>query len=257
MKIALMIPAWNEELTIEKVVKEFSDQIEDMDIFVYDNNSTDQTALRARYAGATVRREFRQGKGNVVRTMFRDIEADIYVMVDGDDTYPADAVAELIRPIANGEADMVVGDRLSSGLYSHENKRRFHDFGNLLVRRLINLLFSTRLTDVMSGYRAFSRPFVKTIPVSSGGFEIETELTLHALDKKFPIKEVPIKYRDRPEGSVSKLSTFKDGYNVLVTILRIFKDYKPMRGCSKSSALVLFRQFDSSDKTPLLVVRGT
>lgn len=228
MNIAVLIPCYNEESTIEKVIRDFRAQLPDAAIYVYDNNSKDQTSAVAASAGALVKKERRQGKGNVVRSMFRDIDADVYVMVDGDDTYPAEFVHDLIRPVATGQADMVIGDRLSNGSYTNENKRPMHNFGNLLVKTLINRLFKSSVQDIMTGYRAFSHSFVKNMPVRSAGFEIETEMTLHALDKRFFIEEIPIQYRDRPEGSFSKLNTFSDGMRVLKTVFWIFKDYKPL-----------------------------
>jgi glycosyltransferase involved in cell wall biosynthesis len=227
MKIAVLIPCYNEEKTIGKVISDFRRELPEADIYVYDNNSSDRTSLIAAEHGAIVRKEFRQGKGNVVRSMFREIDADIYVMVDGDDTYPAEFVHQLIEPIKRGEANMVIGDRLSNGTYFQENKRPFHNFGNNLVKNLINLLYKSDIKDIMTGYRAFDKLFVKSMPVMSPGFEIETEMSIHALDKKFLIKEVPIDYRDRPEGSESKLNTFSDGWKVLKTIFILFKDYKP------------------------------
>ncbi len=227
MKIAVLIPCYNEELTIEKVIKDFKKELPEADIYVYDNNSKDKTAEIARKNGAIVRHEYRQGKGNVVRSMFRDIDADIYVMTDGDDTYPAEEVHKLIEPIKNGQADMVIGDRLTNGTYKNENKRQFHQFGNNLVKNSINSLFKTNLKDIMTGYRVFNKVFVKTMPVMSPKFEIETEMTLHALDKKFIIKEIPIVYRDRPEGSESKLNTVGDGIKVIKTIIKMYKDFKP------------------------------
>jgi glycosyltransferase involved in cell wall biosynthesis len=227
MKIAVLIPCYNEEKTIGKVVSDFKRELPEADIYVYDNNSSDRTSLIAAEHGAIVRKEFRQGKGNVVRSMFREIDADIYVMVDGDDTYPAESVHQLIEPIKRGEANMVIGDRLSNGTYFQENKRPFHNFGNNLVKSLINFLYKSDIKDIMTGYRAFDKLFVKSMPVMSPGFEIETEMSIHALDKKFLIKEVPIDYRDRPEGSESKLNTFSDGWKVLKTIFILFKDYKP------------------------------
>ena len=226
-KIAVLIPCYNEELTIEKVIKDFRKELPDADIYVYNNNSKDKTAEIAKCNGAIVRNEYRQGKGNVVRSMFRDIDADIYVMVDGDDTYPANEVHKLIEPIRNKEADMVIGDRLTNGTYQHENKRHFHEFGNNLVKKAINVLFKTNLKDIMTGYRVFNKIFVKNMPVMSPKFEIETEMSLHALDKKFIIKEIPIVYRDRPEGSESKLNTISDGIKVVKTIIKMFKDFKP------------------------------
>ena len=227
MKTAVLIPCYNEELTIKKVVSDFKRELPEAEIYVYDNNSKDKTAQIAKESGAIVRHEYRQGKGNVVRSMFRDIEADIYVMVDGDDTYPAEEVHKLIEPVANGEADMVIGDRLTNGTYKKENKRHFHEFGNNLVKKSINIAFKTNLKDIMTGYRVFSRLFVKTMPVLSPKFEIETEMSLHALDKKFLIKEIPIVYRDRPAGSESKLNTVSDGIKVIKTIIKMFKDFKP------------------------------
>lgn len=228
-KIAVLIPCYNEELTIEKVVKDFKKELPDADIYVYDNNSKDKTAEITKNAGAIVKHEYKQGKGNVVRSMFQDIEADIYVMVDGDDTYPAEFVHELIKPVENGEVDMTIGDRLSNGTYQEENKRKFHEFGNNLVRETINILFDTKLKDIMTGYRVFNKVFVKNMPVMSPKFEIETEMTLYALDKKYIIKEIPIIYRDRPEGSESKLNTVSDGIKVVKTIINMFKDYKPLQ----------------------------
>ena len=228
MKIAVIIPCYNEELTIGKVINDFKGELPEADIYVYDNNSKDNTGKIARDHGAIVVKESRQGKGNVVRAMFRDIDADIYIMVDGDDTYPAEAARELIQPIINNEADMVIGDRLSNGTYEKENKRAFHNLGNNLVQGLIGLLFKNEIKDIMTGYRAFNRFFVKTMPVMSEGFQIETEMSIHALDKKFRLKEIPIEYRDRPNGSESKLNTFRDGYRVIKTLLGLFKDYKPL-----------------------------
>lgn len=228
-KIAVLIPCYNEELTVEKVIKDFKRELPEADIYVYDNNSKDKTAEIARNAGAIVKHEYRQGKGNVVRTMFMDIDSDIYVMVDGDDTYPAEEVHKLIKPIEEERADMVIGDRLTNGTYQKENKRHFHEFGNNLVRKSINVLFNTKLKDIMTGYRVFNKKFVKNMPVLSPKFEIETEMSLHALDKKFIIEEIPIVYRDRPEGSTSKLNTIGDGIKVVKTIVKMFKDYKPLK----------------------------
>ncbi len=227
-KIALLIPCYNEELTIKKVIEDFKKELPEAEIYVYDNNSKDKTAQIAKEAGAIVRKENRQGKGNVVRTMFREIDADIYIMVDGDDTYPAEFVHQLIEPIRNGTADMTIGDRLSNGTYQKENKRHFHEFGNNLVRKGINVLFKTNLKDIMTGYRAFNKMFVKNMPVLSPKFEIETEMSLYALDKKYRIEEIPIVYRDRPEGSTSKLNTVGDGIKVIKTIVNMFKNYKPL-----------------------------
>ena len=227
-KIAILIPCYNEEKTIEKVIKDFQKELPEAQIYVYNNNSRDSSVeIVKKFPNVILRNEYNQGKGNVVRRSFREVDADIYVMVDGDDTYPASAVHDLIKPIQDEEADMVVGDRLSNGTYKKENKRKFHSFGNLLVRRTINLLFKANLKDIMSGYRAFNKIFVKNIPILSSGFEVETEMTLSALDKKFRIKEIPITYKDRPRGSKSKLNTIKDGTLVLKTILTMFKDYKP------------------------------
>ena len=228
-KIAVLIPCYNEELTIEKVIKDFRRELPDSDIYVYNNNSKDKTEEIARKNGAIVINEYKQGKGNVVRSQFRDIEADIYVMVDGDDTYPAEFVHKLIEPIRNGQADMTIGDRLSNGTYQKENKRPFHEFGNNLVKKAINILFDTDLRDIMTGYRVFNKRFVKNMPVLSPKFEIETEMSLYALDKKYIIKEIPIDYRDRPEGSSSKLNTVSDGIKVVKTIARMFKDYRPFK----------------------------
>ncbi len=225
-KVAVLIPCYNEEKTVRKVVEDYRRVLPQADIYVYDNNSTDKTAELAAAAGAIVRHEYRQGKGNVIRSMFRQIDADCYLMIDGDDTYPAENAPEMVRMILDGEADMVNGDRLSS-TYFTENKRPFHNAGNRLVRGLINRLFAAEVRDIMTGYRAFSRGFVKTFPVLSRGFEIETEMTIHAVDKNFLIREIPVGYRDRPEGSVSKLNTYSDGAKVLCTIFRLYKDYKP------------------------------
>lgn len=226
-KIAVLIPCYNESPTVQKVVADFRQALPEADIYVYDNNSTDGTDVLAREAGAVVRYEYKQGKGNVIRSMFREVEADCYVMVDGDDTYPAESAREMCGLILAGKADMVNGDRLSS-TYFQENKRLFHNSGNVLVRRLINWLFHSDVRDIMTGYRAFNRRFVKTFPVLSKGFEIETEMTIHALDKNFLIREVPVAYRDRPAGSYSKLDTVSDGVRVLGTIAALFRDYKPM-----------------------------
>lgn len=237
MKVAVLVPCYNEELTIGKVIDDFKRELPEADIYVYDNNSKDKTYEIAKAHGAIVRKETRQGKGNVVRSMFRDVDADIYIMIDGDDTYPAECVRELMQPIIDGEADMVIGDRLSNGTYAKENKRAFHGFGNKLVQKLIGLLFKNEINDIMTGYRVFNRYFVKTMPVLSDGFQIETEMSIHALDKKFLLKEIPIEYRDRPEGSESKLNTFRDGYRVLMMLASLFKDYKPMGFFSISSIL--------------------
>ena len=227
-KIAVMIPCYNEELTIRKVVEDFKKELPDAYIYVYNNNSKDNTEKIAKDAGAIVIREYKQGKGNVVRSMFRDIDADMYVMVDGDDTYPAEEVHKLIVVVESGMADMAIGDRLSNGTYIKENKRNFHNFGNVLVKNTINFIFKSKLNDIMTGYRVFNREFVKNMPVLSPGFEIETEMTFHALDRNYSIVEVPITYRDRPVGSVSKLNTFSDGFKVLLTIFKMFKNYRPL-----------------------------
>ncbi|SKB65593.1 Glycosyltransferase involved in cell wall bisynthesis [Lachnospiraceae bacterium] len=226
-KTAVLIPCYNESKTIEKVVTDFRRVLPDADIYVYDNNSSDGTDEIARKAGAIVRYERRQGKGNVIRTMFREIEADCYIMVDGDDTYPAEDAPRLQEAVLQEHADMVIGDRLSS-TYFTENKRPFHNFGNRIVRFLINKIFKSDIRDIMTGYRAFSRLFVKSYPVLSKGFEIETEMTIHSLDKNFYLIETPIQYRDRPSGSESKLNTFSDGFKVLLTIFNLFRDYKPL-----------------------------
>ncbi len=225
--VAVLVPCYNEAVTIAKVVDDFRRVLPEAVVYVYDNNSSDGTAALAAAHGAVVRFESRQGKGNVVRQMFRDIEADYYLMVDGDDTYPAEAAPDLLAPLAADEADMTVGDRLSNGSYGEENDRAFHGFGNDLVRFLIKAIYGYAFEDVMTGYRAFSRVFVKTMPVLSEGFQIETEISIHAVDKRWRIVDVPIAYRDRPEGSYSKLSTFGDGARVLRAITSLFKDYRP------------------------------
>lgn len=225
-KIAVLIPCYNEETTIKKVVNDFKNVLPDADVYVYNNNSSDNTKKVATKAGAVVKDEYKQGKGNVVRSMFRDIDADVYVMVDGDDTYPAEEVSKLIQPVLEGKADMVIGDRLSA-TYHEENTRPFHSFGNNLVKWLINFLYNAKINDIMTGYRAFSKGFVKCMPVMSNGFEIETEMTVFALVNNMSIISVPVTYRDRPEGSVSKLNTFKDGIKVLITLFDLFKDNRP------------------------------
>lgn len=225
-KIAVLIPCYNESKTIEKVVKDYKKVLPEADIYVYDNNSKDGTDEIARNAGAIVRYETKQGKGNIIRTMFRDIDADCYLMIDGDDTYPAENAREMCDYVLNDNVDMVIGDRLSS-TYFQENKRPFHNFGNRIVRWLINTLFKNNVKDIMTGYRAFSYQFVKTFPVLSKGFEIETEMTIHAVDKNMNLKEIPVQYRDRPEGSVSKLNTYSDGIRVLKTIATLCKEYRP------------------------------
>ena len=224
--IAVLLPCYNEEATIGKVVRDFKAALPDAAIYVYDNNSTDRTAEIAAAEGAIVRKEPRQGKGNVVRAMFEDIDADVYVMADGDDTYPADAAPAMVEKVLEGY-DMVIGDRLSS-TYFQENKRPFHNFGNRLVRGSINGLFGAHVTDIMTGYRAFNFTFVKTYPVLSRGFEVETEMTIHSLNNNLRLYEMPIQYRDRPEGSVSKLDTVGDGIRVMSTIFRMIREYKPL-----------------------------
>ncbi len=226
-KIAVLIPCYNESKTIEKVVTDFKKALPEAVIYVYDNNSSDDTAEIARKAGAVVRHEYMQGKGNVIRRMFREINAEAYVMTDGDDTYPAECAREMVDKILERNADMVVGDRLSSTYFS-ENKRPFHNFGNTLVRKCINVLFKNDIKDIMTGYRAFSYEFVKTFPVLSKGFEIETEMSIHAVDKNMFVENVVVNYRDRPEGSESKLNTYSDGFKVLKTIARLYRTYKPI-----------------------------
>lgn len=226
-KIAVLIPCYNEEKTIGKVCEDFRRALPDATIYVYNNNSTDRTAEIARQAGAIVRDEYMQGKGNVIRRMFRDIDAQCYIMTDGDDTYPAESAPEMVDLVLSKNVDMVVGDRLSS-TYFHENKRPFHNFGNSLVRKCINVLFHNDIRDIMTGYRAFSYSFVKTFPILSKGFEIETEMSIHAVDKNMYVENVVIEYRDRPEGSESKLNTYSDGMRVLRTIARLYRTYNPM-----------------------------
>ncbi len=226
-KIAVIIPCYNEESTIGKVINDFKKDLPEADIYVYDNNSTDKTIAIAKKNGAIVRSEYKQGKGNVIRRMFKDIDAECYLIVDGDSTYPSKSARKMCKYILDDKYDMVIGDRLSS-TYFQENKRRFHGFGNVLVRKLINMLFKSHINDIMTGYRAFSYAFVKTYPVLSKGFEIETEMTIHALDKNLSIKEIPVDYKDRPDGSVSKLSTMRDGFKVLKTIGKLFEEYRPM-----------------------------
>ena len=237
-KIAVLIPCYNEAATIEKVVRDFRAALPEAVVYVYDNNSTDGSGELARAAGAVVRQERRQGKGNVIRTMFRDIEARCYLIVDGDDTYPAESAREMADAVLLEGADMVVGDRLSS-TYFTQNKRPFHNLGNVLVRGLVNRFFHGQIVDIMTGYRAFSRLFVKSFPVLSKGFEIETEMSIHALDKNFRLVNVPVDYRDRPAGSHSKLNTYSDGARVLMTIFRLVKDYKPLAFFSAVSLLLI------------------
>lgn len=226
-KIAVLVPCYNEEQTIEKVITDWKEQLPEAVIYVYDNNSYDRTAEIAERAGAIVRHEYMQGKGNVVRRMFREIDAEVYIMIDGDDTYPADYGREMVNLVLEKNADMVVGDRLSS-TYFQENKRPFHNFGNTIVKAAINFLFKTEIKDIMTGYRAFSFQFAKSFPILSKGFEIETEMSIHAVDKNMQVENVVIEYRDRPEGSESKLNTYSDGIKVLRTIMRLFRNYKPL-----------------------------
>lgn len=226
-KIAILIPCYNEELTVKKVVSDFKKEVPNASVYVYDNNSSDNTYIYAKEAGAIVKKEKRQGKGNVVRSMFRDIDADIYILVDGDDTYPANEVHKLISEVNNGY-DMVIGDRLSNGSYAAENKRGFHNLGNNLVKYLINSFFKTKYNDIMTGYRGFSKRFVKTIPIMSEGFQIETELSIKSLVYRYSIFELPIVYKDRPEGSFSKLNTVNDGIKVLITLFDMYKEYRPL-----------------------------
>ncbi len=236
--IAILIPCYNEEKTIETVVKSFKQVLPEAVVYVYDNNSTDQTVSLAQQAGAVVRYESMQGKGNVIRRMFREIDAEIYVLVDGDDTYPAEHVSQMIDCVRNNGTDMVIGDRLSTSYFT-ENKRRFHNFGNKLVRDLITMFWNIKINDIMTGYRVFSRKFVKLFPVMSANFEIETEMTIHALDKRFKIEQIPIDYKDRPAGSISKLNTFSDGMSVLKTIILLFKEYKPFHFFGVVAAILL------------------
>lgn len=268
-KIAVLIPCYNEAQTISKVVSDFLKALpEGAKVYVYDNNSTDRTAELAEAAGAIVRHEYQQGKGNVIRRMFREIDAECYIMVDGDDTYPAEYAPEMAEKVLSKHVDMVVGDRLSS-TYFEENKRPFHNFGNTIVRNIINRLFKSDIKDIMTGYRVFSYLFVKTFPVLSKGFEIETEMSIHAVDKNLAVENVVIGYRDRPSGSESKLNTYSDGIKVLRTIFRLFKNYKPLQFFS-ALALTLaiisvaffipvfigFLQTGMVDKMPTLVVSG-
>lgn len=266
--IAVLIPCYNESQTIEKVIADFKTALPEATIYVYDNNSSDNTAELAARAGAVVRFEHQQGKGNVIRSMFRDIDAACYLMIDGDDTYPAEHARDMVAPILAHRAQMVVGDRLSS-TYFEENKRPFHNVGNRTVRALINVLFKNNVRDIMTGYRAFSYEFVKSFPVLSQGFEIETEMTIFALDKNLGIENVVIEYRDRPEGSESKLNTVSDGLKVLRTIGRLFKNYKPLLFFSLVSLLLLliavilfvpiwidFNQTGTVERFPTLIVAG-
>ncbi len=236
-RIAVLIPCYNEEKTVEKVVRDFRTVLPEAVVYVYDNNSSDRTVELAEAAGAVVRHEYSQGKGNVLRRMFREIDAECYILVDGDDTYPADSAPEMCRLVLEHQADMVVGDRLSS-TYFTENKRPFHNFGNSLVRMSINCLFGAKIQDIMTGYRAFSFEFVKTFPVLSKGFEIETEMSIHAVQRNMQVENVVIEYRDRPEGSVSKLNTYSDGAKVLGTILKLYKNYRPFGFFSAIAAVL-------------------
>ena len=266
--IAVLIPCYNEAQTIAKVVHDYREALPEAVVYVYDNNSKDNTAELAREAGAIVRPEYQQGKGNVIRRMFREIEARCYLMVDGDDTYPAESAREMCDAVLGGKADMVVGDRLSS-TYFTENKRPFHNSGNVLVRKLVNAFFKGDITDIMTGYRAFSPLFVKSFPVLSKGFEIETEMTIHALDKNLNVTSVPVSYRDRPDGSESKLNTFADGFKVLFTILKLYKDYRPLPFFSLIALLLTtlslifvapvvaaYMRTGFVDKFPTLIVAG-
>ena len=267
-KIAVLIPCYNEEKTIAKVVSDVKKFLPQAVTYVYDNNSTDRTVELATEAGAIVRYEYAQGKGNVIRRMFREIDAECYLMIDGDDTYPLDCAQEMVDRVLQHQADMVVGDRLSS-TYFTENKRPFHNFGNSLMRAGINSLFHANIKDIMTGYRAFSYEFVKTFPVFSKGFEIETEMTIHAIDKNMQVENVVIEYRDRPEGSESKLNTYADGFKVLKTIVKMFKNYKPLEFFSLIAAvlfvvgmaffipvLVHFLEVGTVEKIPTLIVSG-
>lgn len=238
MKIAVLIPCYNEAKTVAKVVSDYRAALPEADIYVYDNNSKDGTDRLAREAGAIVRYEYRQGKGNVIRTMFRDINADCYLMIDGDDTYPAENAREMVNLVLKKNVDMVVGDRLS-GAYFTENKRPFHNSGNMIVKRLVNMIFKGNISDILTGYRAFSFLFVKSFPVLSHGFEIETEMSIHALDKNLHVQSVPVGYRDRPQDSPSKLNTYGDGIKVLKTIAALYKEYRPLSFFS-SLSLILF-----------------
>ncbi len=236
-KIAVLIPCYNESKTIQKVVSDFKEALPEAVIYVYDNNSTDDTASLAQNAGAIVRHEYQQGKGNVIRRMFREIDAECYIITDGDDTYPADYARQMADQVLQRNVDMIVGDRLSS-TYFTENKRPFHNIGNTVVRQSINFLFKSKIKDIMTGYRAFSYQFVKSFPVLSKGFEIETEMSIHAIDKNMYIENVIIEYRDRPEGSESKLNTYSDGFKVLFTILKLYKNYKPLNFFSTIAILL-------------------
>lgn len=237
-KIAVLIPCYNEGTTIGKVVVDFRSELPEADIYVYDNNSTDDTVEKARKAGAIIGYERRQGKGNVVRRMLREIDADCYILVDGDDTYPVENAKEMARMVLEEKTDMVIGDRLSA-TYFEENKRPLHDSGNRLVRSIINRIFHSDVKDIMTGYRAMSRRLVETLPLLSEGFEIETEMTIMALDSGLDIRQIPVQYRDRPDGSVSKLNTITDGCRILLTILKLYRDYQPLRFFSMIAALLV------------------
>lgn len=265
-KIAVLVPCYNESKTIAKVVKDFQKALPEAVVYVYDNNSSDNTDKIAADAGAVVRYEYQQGKGNVIRRMFAEIDAECYIMVDGDDTYPAEFAREMVDKVLNNKVDMVVGDRLSS-TYFTENKRPFHNFGNSLVRKAINVLFKNDIKDIMTGYRAFSYRFVKTFPVLSKGFEIETEMSIHAVDKNMFVENVVIEYRDRPEGSESKLNTYSDGFKVLMTIAKLFRTYRPMgyfgviagvllilSGCAMIPVLIDYFRTGLVQRFPTLIV---
>ena len=267
-KIAVLIPCYNESQTIEKVVKDWKRELPEAVIYVYDNNSKDGTDEIAREAGAVVRYEYQQGKGNVIRRMFREIDAQCYIMIDGDDTYPAEMGREMVNKVLERNVDMVVGDRLSS-TYFEENKRPFHSFGNSLVRGSINRLFRSNIRDIMTGYRAFSYEFVKSFPVLSKGFEIETEMSIHAVDKNMAVENIIIEYRDRPQGSESKLNTYSDGFKVLKTIGRLYKNYKPMQffgmvslllfiiaACMFVPVLITYFEIGLVPNFPTLIVSG-
>ena len=267
-KIAVLIPCYNESQTIEKVVKDWKRELPEAVIYVYDNNSKDGTDEIAREAGAVVRYEYQQGKGNVIRRMFREIDAQCYIMIDGDDTYPAEIGREMVNKVLERNVDMVVGDRLSS-TYFEENKRPFHNFGNSLVRGSINRLFRSNIRDIMTGYRAFSYEFVKSFPVLSKGFEIETEMSIHAVDKNMAVENIIIEYRDRPQGSESKLNTYSDGFKVLKTIGRLYKNYKPMQffgmvslllfiiaACMFVPVLITYFEIGLVPNFPTLIVSG-
>lgn len=267
-KIAVLIPCYNEGQTIEKVVKDWKRELPEAVIYVYDNNSKDGTDEIAREAGAVVRYEYQQGKGNVIRRMFREIDAQCYIMIDGDDTYPAEMGREMVNKVLERNVDMVVGDRLSS-TYFEENKRPFHNFGNSLVRGSINRLFRSNIRDIMTGYRAFSYEFVKSFPVLSKGFEIETEMSIHAVDKNMAVENIIIEYIDRPQGSESKLNTYSDGFKVLKTIGRLYKNYKPMQffgmvslllfiiaACMFVPVLITYFEIGLVPNFPTLIVSG-